>query len=536
MSAEKSEHRRVHIAATFTEKTDQLSRFQINAWYSVALLVLTAYAAFLLSLNALPFPDIPNHLTRAYIMGHIGESTELQQSFGFSPRFIPYFLGDWFLALLTRVLPLFTAGTVWVTALFLFFPFSVWYYLWSRGTDRESTLLILLLCPVFATGYYFLSGYHAYCLSVSLVFCALGFWENWQKPSTGTRLPLYFTFALLCLATYFTHLAGFVFLAAILGLSVLARLVRRSLTALGSVVSLTPCALLCAYHAAGAHLGASSGDVWIHRTFLQKVLTLSAMFIRFDYTFDTGIVIVFLGLLAVLIWSAIRDRNARGDNDSATLFELGIIIAGLTACYLILPGDMPPALEVDQRALPFACIFCCLFAVRAASASLRARWEIQAWCLALSVLNLVYISSFLLNANRELTEYVSALGRVPRGQHLVSISTRPPLGRLDIGTHQAELYNVLGGGIAPELFAENTAGDQFSYFRYLRDWYSPGRFWYQRKQDGTVRWDLIVSQYQYLIVTKPFDRERLKIARLNEIFSNSSATVFQIADPSGRVP
>jgi hypothetical protein len=148
----------------------------------------------------------------------------------------------------------------------------------------------------------------------------------------------------------------------------------------------------------------------------------------------------------------------------------------------------------------------------------------------LALLNLYFLTTSLAPKERFLTQYLEALREIPFGQRVLPVATLPDTGRIQIAQHPAETYMTFGAGMAPYVFSENTSGDQFAYFRYLGSPYMPAIHWYQRNLE--IDWQKIANEYNYIIVTRPFDRSRLQLAKLSETFSNEAATIFRIERPT----
>ena len=59
----------------------------------MSLLPLVLISLIVWSCDTLPFLDLPNHLARAFIIGHYDEP-QFSRDFYYEPCFVPYILGD----------------------------------------------------------------------------------------------------------------------------------------------------------------------------------------------------------------------------------------------------------------------------------------------------------------------------------------------------------------------------------------------------------------------------------------------------------
>jgi hypothetical protein len=79
----------------------------------------------------------------------------------------------------------------------------------------------------------------------------------------------------------------------------------------------------------------------------------------------------------------------------------------------------------------------------------------------------------------------------------------------------------------PYLFSGNT-GQSMTYFRYVDLPYRPDDNWYMQGPP-LVDWHRIACTYQYILVTRPFDLQRIDVAT-NPIAETSSVALLAI-DP-----
>src|SRR6202047_350745 len=151
-----------------------------------------------------PLLDYPNHLARAFVLAHLNDS-----NFSF-PQFYradwgayPYLGMDASLAVLERLLPIETAGRVYLSLCVLALPAAAWFFLRQAQPDVEAASLWSLLI---AYNVFFLEGFLNFDLSIAVGFLTLGLWLRWlARPGTGRWMATLIAFT----ALYFTHLLGF---------------------------------------------------------------------------------------------------------------------------------------------------------------------------------------------------------------------------------------------------------------------------------------------------------------------------------------
>jgi len=175
------------------------------AFQSAGMLILAAM--LLLPIWIVAFPpllDYPNHLARSFVLAHLHDPR-----FTFSEFYrsdwgaYPYLGMDASLAVLGRLLPVETAGRVYLSLCALALPASAWFFLRQTqpGAGAASLWSLLIAYNVF-----FLEGFLNFDLSLAVGFLALGLWLRWlAKPGTGRWIAALVAFT----ALYFTHLLGF---------------------------------------------------------------------------------------------------------------------------------------------------------------------------------------------------------------------------------------------------------------------------------------------------------------------------------------
>lgn len=498
------------------------SRFQINEnrilLYSARILP-AIYVAVLFSAASLPFLDIPNHLTRAYIIQHLSHDNYLQKEFLFSFHFIPYIFADLALSVLTGLFAVKFAGLLWLSILFLGFVLGALLLARFELPNDKPLPIVVLISTYLATSWFFVSGFHAYCLSLGIAFLTIAAWLHFVQPGRDAAAK-YALYSLLVVICYLSHLAGFFYAGLIIGVRACYRMITREIEWMQFTATLFPLATVSVIHIWGQHFGAKAEDQWVFRSALNKLLALSSMSIRYDFSFDIGMLGIFAAVLAWMLWLSLKTiRQVKR--------ELLLVTVALFAVYLILPRDLAPAFDIDNRTLPIFSLYLTLTLLAALPAGSYSSRALTAGCLALSTLNLVYVTYYWHADDRFLGGLEQAVLVVPPNQRLLTIYTRPIRGRVDVGAHHALLYAVYRDGTVPNIFSENNSPDEFEYFRYRRKVFLPNPFWYVWKLDRWLDWQQAAQDYDLILITRPADRARLHLD-LEEVYANDAAVLYRI--------
>lgn len=487
----------------------------------IALLPLAFISLLVWRCDSLPFLDLPNHLTRAYLISHIHQP-EFAQAFYYEPHFAPYILGDWMVAQLLRLLSPSTTARLLMIALFLAFVAATWLLARARHSRATGPTLLLLLSYL-GTSYFYVSGFTSFLLSIVLVLLGVASWERWL---VRRRAPEFICFVAIASLAYLSHLAGLFFFGTWIAAASVFRLYFGRIRARAVLLSALPFIALIAWHTLDRQLGANASDSFLFRSLTEKLFALGGMFIRYSYPLELPLALLFIALLIGLRSGRLRPKfPARLESHHEWLF-LGIVFTGT---FLALPHQVGPATAVDLRALPYMAICLLMFALESTP-----RERLHGRC-ALSIASLLALCNCSLLVHYweamdyRLARLMNALHAVPAGSQLLPIVTWEPVGRMAYGLHHGELHMVYSkGSIAPEVFANSNAPNQFPYFTYLSPGYSPGPFWYVRQQDAFVQWDRIASTYTHILITKPYDPTRIKLNQLRTVFENDYAAVLAV--------
>ena len=471
-----------------------------RAALGTALLLLAAGAVMFWRLDALPYLDLPNHVARACaIAGVVQGDPFYTANFVFRWDFYPYLAGDLLLAAGCAVLPPVETGRMAMALGYLLFPLSLLAYHRAAGGGPRTGLL-LLLGAYLGTNWYFLQGFFAFHIGVAATFLTLAALEKRLAPrapgESGLRWTLLYTAG--CVACYLLHLASFVFLLALAALALLRRVIAtRRLEAL-VLVLLAPLAILTLYQGIQSILVpfdlSTGGAVW--RPLLQKLPAIGTAFVRFSTALDAALFLLFLAACALLVM-------LRPFALHRLLPEAGVLFA----LFLAMPVGMGSTYHLDERALPYLLAMLALLACASPGVSPRAEQLAVAAAILLGAANLVYLYRGFAAQNARAREVLAVYRELPEGKRVFPVATIPNAGRMQPFPNLGNLYIPLRRGLAGYVQGADN-NNPMRHFAYRQRPYAPDYFWYTRRT-LECDWSRVLRDYDYVVVTKPYDRARL---------------------------
>jgi hypothetical protein len=416
-----------------------------------------------------PLLDYPNHLARAFVLAHLRDP-----AFSFS-RFYradwglyPYLGMDASLAVLDKLLPIETAGRVFLSLCALALPAAAWFFLRQVNPGDDATPFWALLI---AYNLFFLEGFLNFDLSIAVGFLALGLWLRWlAKPSLTRWCATLAAFT----ALYFAHLLGF----AIAGLVLVAYLAfaRRPLRDWVRSAALSLPGLAFYLHSSRVGLGAQQ---IIYRAFVAKVLSLGIPLHGYWPALDR-ISLAGLGVWFLAAWW----RNPEFHWNRAWLG----VAAFLFVLYWAIPWEWGEGSDLDIRVLPF------LFVVILALAHVgRRTWLLAAVPLLLFAARAVSLTTHFAAVQPELAGLARTFDAVPRGALVLPIveGDQDPIERPF--THFWAYGVIRRGWFSPYLI--DAAGE--TPMRIVYRSYTPDGFW-DLEYTESPDWKQVQSEYEYV--------------------------------------
>jgi hypothetical protein len=211
---------------------------------------------------------------------------------------------------------------------------------------------------------------------------------------------------------------------------------------------------------------------------------------------------------------------------SQVLEPLGyaVVFFGL---YLVLPFEQTEASYIDVRALALAPFFLVLGVLNlpqsTATWSARLRTPGIALAAAVACINLGYLALYFHKQSAWLPQYRAILARIPPNSTVLPVFTEKKLGNVLLHLHAASFAVIDRHALIPYLFSGDL-GHPMKYFRYVHRPAAPDELWYHSGFDNTVDWAQVARDYQYLLIMKPFDADRIRI-KTRTIAENDAAAL-----------
>lgn len=490
--------------------------------------VMLAYCVLWLSLDAMPFMDLPSHAARGRAIVALLTGRGYAHDFAVDLVVRPYLAGDLLLGLLVTIFRPALGASLWVILCFLAIPWGLGSLLRKLGAERAAIMLAQLLSVYIATDWFFLAAYSHFRLGIGAAMWALGaLFETLELREKHRSQTGRFLFG--CCVVYAAHFASFFFLALMTGTILALRVWQRRVSLQRAVMLALPCAALGLYHLLGTSARRDYTQIWEFRSPLEKLQALGSMFIRYDPELDIFLAVLFAHILIMLIYHGRLAAAQPQPSVRNTANEAFALVAVLGAAFLVLPVSVSTLYDIDGRALPFVALLTIAAAVLIAPPQFLRSKVVTALATLLALLNLTYLAPYLRRENVFLQGYRAALEQIPEGMRVLPVATRPEVGRVESGVHSDAWYTLEGRGFTPYI-SNSSLGEPFTYFHYRNHFYAPVVFWYSRNLP--VNWPEVMKYFDYIIATNPHNRERIGIPELETVFSNNSATVYRIKERS----
>jgi hypothetical protein len=343
----------------------------------------------------------------------------------------------------------------------------------------------------------------------------------------------YTLFALYVVAIgldYLMHLSSIIFLVAALGVTGPMRLWLRTTRLRTEIALFIPVIAALAWQFAVANGYREPGDpvtsAYFWGTWSSKFERLGSQF--FHYAPRTDLVLFGTLLIALLTRVGLpRWRDLR--NQPLALEMLALAVTFL-AMYFVLPLGYSEAYYVDTRPLPLVSFFFIAACMALPRPNPRTRSRREQLALALALLlaigNLVYLSRHFLVDRAWIEEYRSIAAAVPNHGRVLTVYTRGGEGSFFPFLHVSGFVAMDRTAVEPYVFAGDN-GNPMKYFRYRHLPYNPREVWYGEIPRQPLDWQRVVQDYDYLLVTKPYDPGALSVVT-RPLTENSTATLLEI--------
>ncbi len=479
--------------------------------------LIAGYILFAGSLSNAPMQDMPDHLTRAHIIGDLLFNAGASYGGYFDIQIGPYsyLYGDLLLATLDHYLGTGCAARIWIALSVALLPWATWFVAREHGFPRISAATASLLALYLATDRFFVAGFLYFQLGMA---CAL-FSYGWYLRAKYTHSrSAYVYFATFLLAGYGVHLSALIFSIAMTGTSSAISLMRRRMTLQQAAgLMLLPALLFAIYLLFGHPGGTEAVQPSIWASLQQKLQRIATPIVRFQRLPEYGLFIMFSSV-ALLGLSRAALKTVAGKHD---LLAFPLLFFAL---YLAMPRNGAGAIDVDNRALPY--LFLSLIFLGSATDRSRPMRQAQ-FFLALLVAgaNLAYVSTQMLPQNLLMGRYKLIAAQIPYHAAVLPIYAAAYTNRYDPMFHAGSYATLESSAITPYLFAADKTPPQ-SYFHYKSREPAPSEFWYGGTE-GLTTWSQVAMTYRYLLITVPWDPAVIRVP-YEVLRSNDSAALLEI--------
>jgi hypothetical protein len=493
-----------------------------------SMILLAAYCVVFVLLSPVPVQDFPNHLARAVAMSDIlfHGGNRFGDLYQFHVLWVPYLLSDLVLAAAITVFGTTLGGALWTVLVFASFPCAGLLYLRARGIRGDDRLLMLLVGLYLATDWFFLMGFWAFQISISMFIATLALVELLRRKWSTTVFALYVGAVAL---DYLMHLSPIVFLVAALGSTGLLRLWLRTTNWRTEIMLFVPVIGALAWHFGVASSYREAGDAitsaYYWGTWTGKFARIGSQF--FHYAKSTDLVLVALLTVTLLLrvglprWRAIRQP---------LVLEMLLLTATFLAMYFVLPLGYAEAYYVDTRPLPLVSFFfivACMAMPRPDPVSRPGRIQLALFMAALLALgNFAYIARHFLADRAWTSEYRSLAAAVPLGGRVLTVYTHGGQGSFNPYFHTSGFVVIDRVATEPYVFAGDN-GNPMKYFRYKHLPYNPPEDWYGRLPRPALDWKRVARDYDYILVTRPYDAGVFGLP-IRPLTENATGTLYQI--------
>lgn len=509
------------------------------AWMA-GLMLAIAYVGTLCVFMPLPLQDYPAHLANAVALSdlifHGGK--QFGDLFSFQFLLMPYVLGDLAFAACVDLLGRALGSAVWVSFVFLSLPLALLLFMRIAGIAAERRPLVFILSLYLASDWFFAMGFLNFRLGISLIVVNFALLIRLRNAWSNR---VYAGYSALVILSYLVHLTTLALFTPLIGVSALVRLWKRT-TSWGKEALLgAPLIGLWAWNLWVVPRFSRAGDPienpYYWGSIRGKLVDLDYQFMRYDRRLDVLMLAVFI---ACLIISAVG-TNARALKSFAVR-EMSLLAATFVGVYLVLPRGYSEAWYVDVRALALVslCVVVAFAYLPGAHVGLRARTSAVAAALAVALVatNLVYLGVHLARSEVRVAQYRAVVASIPPGARVLPVMTSRREGYVFPWHHMEAFIVIDRGAFMPYAFNADTANPE-KYLRYVSKRYTPPQNWYLQQKWSEVDWNRVATEYDYLLVEKPFDAQRIpRQGRL--IAENASAALFSYGGPhvagSGVVP
>ena len=474
-----------------------------NPVSTVGILILAAMVLLpIWSVHYPPILDFPNHVASSFVLFHLHDS-----QYNFSQYYrgdwgpTPYITTDFLMGALSRVLPALVAGKLVLSLGALGLPLAAWFFLRQVNPGENAVALWFLLA---SQNIFFRYGFLGFYCSLSLMLITLGFWLRFLKePSAGRGLV---TCAAL-IATYFTHIMGFVFCGLIVALYTVTRPRIREWIYTGALF--VPCLTLYFLSSRVAEKQSTGAGF---RTLSDK-LDVAWMIMHSNSHLLDEITLLAIPAFFILAWLFNKEFHWQ--------WRWVVVAAGLAITFALLPVDYGDGYDIDIRALPV--LFIVLFVTARMG---RRAWKLAPLAILLFAARTYDLTKVFRAEEPALTGYAQSFEMTPRNARVLPIIAQRDDDEDAIDQYYDHFwaYGVINRGwVSPYLF--QVPGLLPLHLK--KEAYAPDGFW-DLSYNEKLELDQIQNQYDYVYAFNVPDYEADLRSIGDEIYTSGKLKLFRI--------
>jgi hypothetical protein len=419
-----------------------------------------------------PLLDFPNHLASSFVLFHLHDA-----QFNFGQYFrgdwgpTPYLTTDFLMGALSRVAPALVAGKLVLSLGALGLPFAAWFFLRQVNPGENAIALWFLLA---SQNIFFRFGFVGFYCSLSLMFITLGLLLRFLKEPSAAR---WLVTCLALIATYFTHIMGFVFCGLIAVLFSVTRPRIREWIQTGALF--VPCLTLYFLSSRVAEKQSTGAGF---RTMSDK-LDAAWMIMHGDSHRLDEITLAVILAFFILGWLFNKEFHWN--------WRWVVVAAGLAITFVALPVDYGDGYDIDIRALPV--LFIVLFVTARMG---RRAWKLAPLAILLFAARTYDLTREFHKAQPALAGYAESFYKTPPNARILPIIAQRDDNEDPIDQYYDHFwaYGVIDRGwFSPYLF--QVPG--LLPLRMKTEPYAPDGFW-DLSYDEKLELDSIQQNYDYV--------------------------------------
>lgn len=387
-------------------------------WASFPALVVASAleAAALVPFRYLATEDGPSNIASAHIIASYPGPYRPYFHLDFFPKFD--MLWQLALSIAVRVIPALVAERLLLVLLVIGLPLAGWYA--ARGVRDDAGPVAFLLLPL-SIGWFQHAGYHSFCLGLVLFLVTIGWWLRHRDGGLGSGVVL----AAILIITYLAHITAVAMAMAMMAVLVIWEAAtgdrrgwaRRS-ASLGAAV---PVAVLIGLYIVRQPTETGT-DRLAFTTLAKSLVTLRpalASMDRREAALSLLVGLTLIGLALTTLWR-LAPRRLRDPSHGWLVATIAVV-----AVYFVVPDRIGTGTQINARVSLFVVMAAVLWL-----AGFKHSKRVTAIFVGLSLvaaagLTVLHVPKYVA-FDRDLREFASVGGQIPRGATVVPVYLVPP--------------------------------------------------------------------------------------------------------------